>query len=443
MPYDIAKIFSDNGIIQDTGGEDVNEGLMLSKLVMQGPAAVAAARLPKVARQVGSSLGGMLGLDTRDKNEVLAEQLKGADLSTVDGVNRAAALIEKTHGGTAALGWKSQMLQRLQENKQKQQQLDTQAADAESAATRRTQQTALETAKLAETVRTNEAGTTTAPHQRYKVSGDNVFDTVDQRWLQPPTAGLTMPELEKIDPDAYDPQSVTRFRTALREAKSQAEIDAAGNFLRPKLTDGYAWEPLEGAKDAFGNQSYVQRPTGAKKTEVVKSVRGANEAGRQQREQSAHVVTIMDKMIDSVKTGDTATGMKGIFLQVVPGTSNYALAGDLDVVLANLGYDALLAAKASSDSGASGFGQLTEKELRLLQQLEQDLKVGLDRDTLVERLSSVRNTFEDAGKRAKTDWTIDQYIGIEKPPAADDAYGDNAIEAERAARAARRAGVPQ
>ena len=135
MPYDIAKIFSDNGIIQDTGGEDVNEGLMLSKLVMQGPAAVAAANLPKAARRVGSSLGGMLGLDTRDKNEVLAEQLKGADLSTVDGVNRAAALIEKTHGGTAALGWKSQMLQRLQENKRAEALTANQTTTAASGAT--------------------------------------------------------------------------------------------------------------------------------------------------------------------------------------------------------------------------------------------------------------------------------------------------------------------
>ena len=130
--YNVQQIFADAGIITNTAAADAAEGERISALTRQGYGAVAAAGIPSAARNIGSSLGGMLGLDTRSKGEVLSEQLKGANLSTVEGINSAAGLIEETHGGTAALGWKSQMLQRLGDTGRAQQTADAQTSNAAS-----------------------------------------------------------------------------------------------------------------------------------------------------------------------------------------------------------------------------------------------------------------------------------------------------------------------
>jgi hypothetical protein len=236
MALDIQEMFTTAGIITDTAAADNARGVQLSNIIKRGPAAVAALNLPSDARNIGRSLGGMLGLDTRDKNEVLAESLKGADLSTVEGINRAAGLIEKTHGGTAALGWKSQMLQRLGDNTRAQQETD-------SLVQGRAQQVALDTARLAHEVSLTEEGV--GPNsERYPIGqttykngvqirttdrGNRVVTTPDGREVKGTEAAAVIQEA--VEEDVRIAGEVSRATTSAQVAQEEAAV--AIRELRP------------------------------------------------------------------------------------------------------------------------------------------------------------------------------------------------------------------
>ncbi len=69
------------------------------------------------------------------------------------------------------------------------------------------------------------------------------------------------------------------------------------------------------------------------------------------------------------KPGDTW----GAAMAKMPGTERHALDGWVDSLKGQLGYQSLMAAKASSPTGASGFGALSEGELKLLSGLAANL----------------------------------------------------------------------
>ena len=69
------------------------------------------------------------------------------------------------------------------------------------------------------------------------------------------------------------------------------------------------------------------------------------------------------------KPGDTW----GAAIAKMPGTDRQALDGWVDSLKGQLGYQSLMAAKASSPTGASGFGALSEGELKLLSGLAANL----------------------------------------------------------------------
>lgn len=75
--------------------------------------------------------------------------------------------------------------------------------------------------------------------------------------------------------------------------------------------------------------------------------------------------------LDSYFTGP---GTKwGAVWRVVPGSDRHSLEGWIDSLKSQLGYGSLMAAKASSPTGASGFGALSEGELKLLSNLAGNL----------------------------------------------------------------------
>ncbi|RKY42317.1 MAG: hypothetical protein DRP85_03260 [Candidatus Makaraimicrobium thalassicum] len=87
---------------------------------------------------------------------------------------------------------------------------------------------------------------------------------------------------------------------------------------------------------------------------------------------------IMDNMYDTVSysmdrvdelaqnTGKTTTGLGGL-LAKIPGTNAKFWRGQRDTIVARLGLEQLAKMKALSKTGASGLGQLSEKELKVLQ----------------------------------------------------------------------------
>lgn len=401
MPLDIQKMFSD--FIPDTAKQDQERGDVFADGV--GQLGSAAARLgPARSRQLSRGVGGAFGLDMRTPAEKLKESLGGIDVNTPEGQDEAVQLISKVNGPAGI-----QTRVAFQEQARAQQAADAQTTNAGA-------NVATSTAQLLN-AQTN---------ANKPVSAPSVWDAVDGRLYNNQTGAwkegnggpvTTQVEFSTLDPDLYAPRSFARFQRAVRQAEGDPiKVEDAWAQLLPKAEDGWKWKKIPEEFLVEGERQFEKMPDGTNGVTIRKEIDAANRAGTTQREQSAHIADLMTTMIDSVETGKVATGMKGIIFAVAPATGNYAFKGDLDTVLANLGLGALTEARNNSANGASGFGQLTERELTLLQQLENDLKVGLDKETLLKRLEHVKSTFESAQDRAKSDWTTRQWIGYEAPP---------------------------
>lgn len=247
-----------------------------------------------------------------------------------------------------------------------------------------------------------------APGQddKFKVVGNNIWDITDQKWITPPDARFG---IEGITASQYDPQSISRYQSAVSSAQTPEQREAAAALLLPKAEDGWSWSKIE------DEDRYVQRPSsGPALQEVNREINIANMAGRKQREQSQNVIGIIDDMKEKVSSGEAGT-ISGLVLQFIPGTEEFSIGTDIDTLKANMGYNALQEARQASANGSSGFGQLTQRELDRLESLITSLTFGLKKDEFISRLNEIEESFKGARDRAKSDWTIDEWIGIAEP----------------------------
>lgn len=412
MPIDINKMFAD--IIPDTKQADLNEGALLSQNIAT-PGSALALFAPQFARSARLAAGGIASgitgkdIDTRSIAEKIPEAVKGLNTNDPTSILAAAQRLDAIGASEQAAQLRSMAMQSVAEQRRAQQTADAQTSNAQS--------NVVSSAAQLLNAQTNASKPATAT-ARYKAAGDKIFDTQTGQWVTP-EGDITTPQVEisTLDPDLYDSKSFARFRRASRAATTEDAREKAWAELLPKPDTGWKWSEVPEEFVVAGGPKYEQMPAGTQEITVRKEIDAAIAAGETQRERSTHVVDVMDTMLESLESGETSTGMKGIALSFFPGTNNFAFEGDLDTIRANLGFDALNEARANSATGASGFGQLTEREMTLLQQLENDLKIGLDKETLVKRLKHVKSTFESARDRAKTDWTTRQWIGLEAPPA--------------------------
>jgi len=251
----------------------------------------------------------------------------------------------------------------------------------------------------------------------YKVVGNAIFDTKEGSFIVPPsvTGGADGPDTSSIDPDEYDPESYSDFLQAWRVSNTQAERDASVQVLRPKAADGYRWS--EGFNEA-NEPIKVQRPVEGTKeyVDTSKEVRAANASAEHVIRNSSNSVDIADKILKALETGTVQTGIAGIALSYFPETGEANVTADIETLLSNLGIGELEEMRAASANGASGFGQLTEKELSLLVTRVRNLSQVQSREQQIENLTVVRDTFADLANNAKTDWTLDEWIGIAPRP---------------------------
>ena len=365
---------------------------------------MAAYLAPQRGRAMAAAGKGLLGIDTRTKADKLKEQLEALGTPSTPQEHKAYAdLLDKMRPGSGV----QYMMGVAQENRE--QQL-ADASTANAAANDASSQASLLNAQTAANTPVS------APDVWYEADG-RLYNRQTGEWS---TADGGKPKygvaVSTLDQDLYEPNSFFAFESSLSKATNDKEAEAAWAELLPRAEDGWQWKPIPEEFLVEGERAFEKMPDASNRVTIRKEIAAANRAGRTQREQSGQVANLMGTMIESVETGETKTGMKGIILSVLPQTGNYAFQGDLNTVLANLGLGALTEARNNSANGASGFGQLTEKELLLLQQLEADLKVGLDKETLLKRLNEVKLTFADARDRAYSSWTTRQWIGYEEPP---------------------------
>ena len=253
--------------------------------------------------------------------------------------------------------------------------------------------------------------------ERYKAVGGAIFDSSNGSFATPPP-GTSTPEefMSSVDPDQYDAASVTEFLRAQYTAATPEDVAQAYTLLRPKPIDGYEWSS---GFNENNEQTRVQRPIPGSEPyqEVLRETEAANASAERVINNSTNTVAILDKMISALESNEVETGVAGILLKYASGTNEANVAADLETVYSNLGIGELESMRAAAANGASGFGQLTAPELSLLKTRIRNLTQTQDRQQQVDNMKYVRDRFMELGNKAKTDWTVDQWIGVSPRPA--------------------------
>lgn len=433
-PININSLFAD--ILPDPAVEmRQQQSDLLSVLNTTG--GVAALNAPRQSQQLRAAAGGLFGVDTRTGSEKLREAMKGLDPNNPQDLIRLAEMTDSIDPAKGIqLRQAAAQITAQQRTQQEKARVLTQQRNAmiDTVSAIEDLDPAIQNAAFSAI----EAGTydgdikglleSVAPNKdRYNVQNGAVWDNLKGEWKVSPTeeAKDTGLGLQNLNTSQYTPESLAAFRQAERQATTEEERINAGRHLKLKRDDGWEYKPVKDAEgnevvDEYGIPKMIAFPTGADRAELVKTVRSANAAGQIVLEKTGDILQTMDRVEDALSGASgnepVDTGFLGTILSYVPETEQYTLAGDVGTILANLGYDALQSARAASDNGSSGYGQLTERELQDLKSLVDNLKIGLKKEDFEERLAAVRSSFERARKKAKTGWTVEQWIGIEEPP---------------------------
>jgi len=414
-------------------GRELTSGLTGLARTQAPLVAAMAMNMPQQQEALRRGIGGMLGLDVRSESEKVQDALKNVDPNNPQSLLQAAQMIQGLGLGTQAAVLRQEAARVKAETNlalQKQQEKQSELNKISS------QRTALlEFINLADIEpdekqayigsvesglydgKANDLLERLSPNTegKYKVVGNNIFNLETSEFITPPS---NQDVISGITAGEFDVGSIQRYRDAISKATSEAERQAAIGLLLDKAPDGWSWSYDE------TNKKYVNRPTSGKALqETTQQIRVANSAGINQRESSQNSLDIIKDIKEQVETaaskGKDLTGtIFDIAFSFIPGQDQYVLSSDINTIKANLGYNALKAARESSANGASGFGQLTERELATLERLITELNVGLPKDEFIDRLNTLNEWFTNSRDRAKSDWDIDQWIGIKEPATA-------------------------
>jgi len=445
-PININSLFAD--ILPDPAAEMRQEQSdLLSVLGTVG--GVAALNAPRQAQQLRAAAGGLFGVDTRTGSEKLREAMQGVDPNNPQDLIRLASMADAVDPAKGIqLRQVAAQLTAQQKTQQEQARTLTQQRNAmmDTVASVEDLDPAIQNAAFSAI----EAGTydgniegllkSIAPNKdRYNVQNGAVWDNLKGEWTVSPTeeAVQTGLGLQNLNTSQYTPESLAAFRQAERQATTEEERINAGRHLKLKRDDGWEYKPVKDAEgnevlDEYGIPKMIAFPTGKDRADLVQTVRSANAQGEIVLEKTESILNTMDRVEDALSGADGGdpvdTGFAGAVLSYIPQTDQYTLAGDVTTVLANLGYDALQSARQASDNGSSGYGQLTERELLDLKSLVDSLRIGMKKEDFEERFAAIRSNFERARKKAKTGWTVEQWIGLEEPPKSSLDLEDPAVQ---------------
>lgn len=173
--------------------------------------------------------------------------------------------------------------------------------------------------------------------------------------------------------------------TKIRELRSTGDPqDAAQADLMERML--FEKKGGEGPTLAEKNEAALELERGKEKIKTDASKRRAYEEGtpeyydrladeaRTKKTRAANY-TMLNKLkggvdlIDRIKSGTKGktTGLTQFALKWIPGTENYDFEKSLDTMRSKLAIDSMLQLKAESPTGSTGFGQLSEKELEVIQ----------------------------------------------------------------------------
>lgn len=127
-----------------------------------------------------------------------------------------------------------------------------------------------------------------------------------------------------------------------------------------------------------------------RRDDIEQAERAEKLTREQQLEQASNIISKADKSLN--KLGFFNTGFIGGITKRIPGTSAHALDKTLDVIRANLGFAELLKMRQASKTGGA-LGQVTVREIELLQSTLDSLNIGLKDEQLAESLTFIRDSY--------------------------------------------------
>lgn len=160
-------------------------------------------------------------------------------------------------------------------------------------------------------------------------------------------------------------------------------------------------------KDKFGNMS-VKNIEKIPMTEI-KAIKEMEDDNILKETKNRMVVKQAEdtiKTISDIKSRSNNFGFLGS-VPSLPGTDRYIWQTNVDKLLSRRIIDLMMEMKDASKTGATGFGQLSEKELKVLQDASTALKKGLPEEKALEYLSEMESMAQKV---------IDGYIPRNKEP---------------------------
>ena len=281
--------------------------------------------------------------------------------------------------------------------------------------------------------------------------GDNWYDPVKGEWLIPPTeqargnrGAVNVLDRYGISASLYDPGSMARLNTRIAEINNMQDLtpvekfalegEAVNTIILPKRDD----EKWEQHPDWDDNGDNIIDEDGNTVMRWV-SVPGTNKGIRETYEEldalnarnrtlSSHaenglgaIERIEDDLAKAEAAGEQIVGSVWDVLQsLYPGShGEYELASEIDNLKAILGLTGLAEARQGSASGASGFGQLTQEEMRILQDRIASLRQGASPEKFREDLGIIKKVLLTQRRIGGVVLEYDEYINVKprpKPP---------------------------
>lgn len=115
--------------------------------------------------------------------------------------------------------------------------------------------------------------------------------------------------------------------------------------------------------------------------------------------------------------GNGETGLLGSIMSGLPGTRAHNLDATLDIIRANIGFDALQEMRQNSPTGGA-LGQVTERELAFLQSLLDSVRQSQTREQFLQALNNLERNYTQSMARVRDAYMQDFGPLIQEAPAA-------------------------
>ena len=210
-----------------------------------------------------------------------------------------------------------------------------------------------------------------------------------------PTINVSTGEVSYKPEDAFS----AYYRSLLPKAGAGEPTKPQDNVVYRDMTGSEVPKEQAEADITSGNTNYYTfkkevTKSGIKETPISKPE--DLQKMQQQKEKSGFVISQAQGALDTISEIEKGIGHFGLFGQLpsIPGTSRYTWETNINKLLSGKMIDLMTQMKEASKTGATGFGQLSEKEGQILREASTALKRGLAPDKAQEYLNNMKSALQ-------------------------------------------------